>query len=1003
MPSVSLGSTSYNVTVGYVPSLKVVQEAEGLQGPRGETLWSEANAGIYTTRNVGVGTTPNSNALLVNGNSYFNGNGYFTGVVTATSFVGAVIPDVGEENVIYVAKDGNDSNIGNLASPKLTIKGAVGAATSNTVIRVAPGSYIEDNPIILPDEVSVMGHSLRETTVQPLNSDQDLFHLGNANYVAEMSFSGSLPGKAIFAFDPNNQRYINRSPYVQNCTNFIPNSIGMRIDGRDATGPIKSMVLDSYTQYNQGGIGISITNEAYAQLVSLFTICDDIAVYCGSGGACDLTNSNSSFGNYGLVADGVSGKKYTGIVTVAAAKQSDSFVVNLATPTLSISTAYYDNTTGILTAYTTVPHKFSVGMGISLSSLQFTCAGVGGIATYPNGSFGYIFDAETVAPGRYVDSYNLIQANRREIQDKSLASVAIAHSDFYFPGDSQTNSRSRYYDAYRLIQNNRDVIVGTAWTNTYNVYPGISTTMVKCKRDLGYFVDAISTDVFTGGNKYAREFTLQYFNNGVPISNGLVGEVTESIYAFHQARELMKNAITNSLVGAAYSDLTITTGPGTYNGVGPIYSNTDPLACADVRSNIDNLVGIVTTILNAGNITSLPTENLGTFTTGGNKCFRDIGYLIDAVSLDVRDYTNQNIRNFIKGYFDANGNPITNGLTGELTESATAFNAVRDYSKKAITNQLNSKDLTIAADPVTGFNTDPASCSDVRSFIDNLVGTVNSNSVGIGTTVLNLPSVSMASTVFTCNVGVSTTPNQVYVGGGTANINVVRPYDGQVIYFNELFYTVKRLIIVNEGSGYTSRPTITIQSPDTSWGIKAQAAPIIEGQKLVSADMISNGRGYKIPPTVTVTGPQVGINTAVVIAEIVPEYYTISKATPISGDISIITLNENVPFDVGVGTEVSFFKQSRILASGHSFEFIGSGTDIASCLPFSGGSPPIPENETDARNGGLVVYTSTNQAGNFQIGDGVIVNQNTGTISGVFYAKSLLSTVTPYILSLGGF
>ena len=72
-----------------------------------------------------------------------------------------------------------------------------------------------------------------------------------------------------------------------------------------ALGPIKSMVLDSYTQYNEAGIGASITNEGYAQLVSLFTICDETAVFTGSGGACDLTNSNSSFGNYGLVSDGV--------------------------------------------------------------------------------------------------------------------------------------------------------------------------------------------------------------------------------------------------------------------------------------------------------------------------------------------------------------------------------------------------------------------------------------------------------------------------------------------------------------------------------------------------------------------------------------------------------------------------------------------------------------------------------------------------------------------------
>ena len=98
---------------------------------------------------------------------------------------------------------------------------------------------------------------------------------------------------------------------------------------------------------------------------------------------------------------------------------------------------------------------------------------------------------------------------------------------------------------------------------------------------------------------------------------------------------------------------------------------------------------------------------------------------------------------------------------------------------------------------------------------------------------------------------------------------------------------------------------------------------------------------------------------------------------------------------------MNFFKQSRILATGHSFEFIGSGTEIASSITYSGGSPPIPENETDSRNGSLVVHTSTNQYGNFKIGDGVTINQNTSSITGQAYEKSLVSTILPYILSLG--
>ena len=1012
------------------------------------TPWSENSDGsiYYNDGNVGLGTINPPTKLFVDGGGYFTGiltaqqivsslYGEFTGsavvsdrvVATALSVSGistlgtvqissgiisattGIITYYGDAskltktfplvtNVLYVTKNGNDGNPGTrLSEPKSTIAGAVAAATAGTVIKVSAGTYIENNPITLPDQVSIVGDSLREVTITP-NNTGDLFYVGNGNYIAEMSFVGAANTGAIFSFDPNTIRYFNQSPYIQNCTNFIQNSIGLKIDGQYAIGPTKSMVLDSYTQYNQGGIGVSITNEGYAQLVSLFTICNEVAVFCGSGAACDLTNSNSSFGNYGLVANGVGPKKYTGIVTSSADPNADTFVLDLNTPTLSISTARYDNTTGILTAYTTTPHGFSVGMGISLSDLQFTCAGIGGFNIYPSSQNGYVFEAKTVAPGRYIDSYNLIQANKLEIQDKSLAAIAIGHSDFYFPGDLQTNSKSRYYDSYRLIQKNRSVIVGTAWTNTYNVYPGISTTMDKCKRDLGYFVDAVSIDVFTGGNHYSREFVRQYFNaNGTPINNGLVGEVTESIYAFNQARDLMKNAITNTLVGAAYSDLTITA--DTNPGIGTT-SNTNPYSCTNVRDNIDNLVGIVTTVIGAGSLVSISgSDNYGTFTTGGSKCYRDIGYLIDAVSLDVRDYTNQNIRNFIKAYFDANGDPLSDGLTGEVSESITAFNAVRDYAKSAITNQLNNKNLTLQGDPT---NTDPASCANVQTFIENLVGSVTSISVGVATSKLNLPAVFAESTVFTCNVGVSTTPNQVYVSGGTAKINVIRPYDGQVIYFETLYYTVGSIVVGSGGTGYTSTPIVTISSPDTSWGVDASAVANISNGSVTGFEIVSNGRGYgSTPPTVTISSPNSGINTATAIAALVPTYYSIKSSTPVSSGICTIVVNENLPYGLGVGAVVPFFKQSRVLASGHSFEYIGSGTQISSSLPSTGGVP-IQANETDPRNGGLVVYTSTDQSGNFRIGDGVVVDQQTGTISGTFYSKSLFSTMTPFILALGG-
>jgi len=1017
--------------------------------------------------------------------------GIGTEIVLLTFAGKADFPQV--TNLIYVTADGNDGNSGRkLGEAKATIKGAVAIAEPGSLIKVSAGTYIENNPIHIPSQVSIVGESLREVTVTPQNH-ADLFYVANGNYIWNMSFVGvANTGSAIFAFDPDNQVYNTQSPYIQNCTNFIPESIGMKVDGSLALGPRKSMVLDSYTQYNQGGIGVSITNEGYAQLVSLFTICPDIAVYCGSGGACDLTNSNASFGNYGLVADGVGVKKFTGIITTAAVVNSDTFVLNVSTPTKVITDISYDNVSGLTTVTTSSPHGFnvgmgisiknaaflcpsapapdvpigtvqfaeynnvtgnlrvdsvvehglSVGMGVSLSGIGFTCSSGPGIVTYPSGKYGYVFrvdsvpsltsfyvnvgtstlphtynsggiiefvgytfpsgnygynfDIKTVAPGRYVDAGNLIDANRVEIQDKSLASIAVNYPDFYFPGDSQTNSRSRYYDAYRLIQRNRNIIVDVVWNDVVTTYPGISTTQTKCKRDIGYFIDAVSTDVFTGGNSYIIAFTKFYFDaNGQPLNNGLVGEETQSAYAFNRANYYMKQAITNTLYGpgGVYTDLTITADPLTG-------SNTNSASCANVQTNLDNLTSIATQTIVAGNLNTINsiTVNYGTFTDGGSKCRRDIGYIVDALAEDVSTYTNENIIRATKAYFDYNGNPITNGLLGEEGPSVVGFSSVGYYAKKAITNQLNIRDLTIVADPVTGFNTDPASCANVQTFIDNLVGIITTN-IGAGN-LNNLPSVSKQSTVFTINTGISTL-SHTYEQGGVVNTNVTRPYDGQVVYFGDLFYSVNKVLVSAGGTGYTSTPTLTIDAPLTSWGVQASAVPEVTNGTVTAIQIISSGRGYTSIPKVTISAPNVGINTATATIELLPSYYSILSSTPISSGICTIKVNENVPYVVGVNTAVQFFKQSRILASGHSFEYIGSGTTIGSSLPSQGGVA-IQDNETDSRNGGLVVYTSTDQSGNFRIGEGVAINQTTGTISGAAYSKSLFSTLTPFILALGG-
>ncbi len=248
------------------------------------------------------------------------------------------------KRTIWVSKSGSDTNSGLLeGDAKATIGAAASVAVETDTIKVRPGLYVEDNPIGLRTDVTVTGEDLRLVTVQVKNLDKDVFHVRRGCLIENLNFGGtnvgiSHLGGACVAFptpsgsesavtgyqEPGpatagpSGRW--RSPYVRNCTNFMTDSIGLKVDGNNATAAsvgadLKSMVVDSFTQYNENGIGVSLTNNGYAQLVSIFTISCDIGIYADTGAQCDLTNSNSSFGNFGLVAVGLGSTQFTGIVS----------------------------------------------------------------------------------------------------------------------------------------------------------------------------------------------------------------------------------------------------------------------------------------------------------------------------------------------------------------------------------------------------------------------------------------------------------------------------------------------------------------------------------------------------------------------------------------------------------------------------------------------------------------------------------------------------------------
>jgi hypothetical protein len=191
----------------------------------------------------------------------------------------------------------------------------------------------------------------------------------------------------------------------------------------------------------------------------------------------------------------------------------------------------------------------------------------------------------------------------------------------------------------------------------------------------------------------------------------------------------------------------------------------------------------------------------------------------------------------------------------------------------------------------------------------------------------------------------------------------------------------------------------TLNGSDCSIGNYGLVADGV-GPLQTSGNIVSQFQGTFVIDNLSNGQPHV--NTVVLI-DGDPEYYTIDIIVPDIPGVgnSTVSVQQTYLGNAAPGTGMSFYTRSSIIASAHTFEYVGAGTDPATALPQYGGIP-IEANEVIATNGAVITYTSTDQKGNFKVGDGFIVNQATATITGDAFYKSLFAQMTPYILAISG-
>ena len=111
-------------------------------------------------------------------------------------------------NRLYVSPSGSDDNDGlEPYRPFKTIKAAVeslGAAqytnVNRTTIFVGSGNYTEQNPIIVPPGVSIVGDTLRNVRLTAANPQSDFFHVHDSNYFYGLRFLGLQSPSFAFSF-----------------------------------------------------------------------------------------------------------------------------------------------------------------------------------------------------------------------------------------------------------------------------------------------------------------------------------------------------------------------------------------------------------------------------------------------------------------------------------------------------------------------------------------------------------------------------------------------------------------------------------------------------------------------------------------------------------------------------------------------------------------------------------------------------------------------------------
>ena len=922
--------------------------------------------------------------------------------------------------------------------------------------------------VIMPqagDELSDMfyvnnGSGIRNMTLQGLAGElPTAFNEFGTRLPTGGAFVSLDPGTG-----PNDESVwiIGKSPYVQNVTTFGTGCIGMKIDGTLHTGGTKSVVANDFTQVLDDGIGYWANEAGRSELVSVFTYFCYIGYYATNGGILRGTNGNNSYGTFGSRAEGYS--LFETPITAQIDNQRNEAQVEIVHTNSNEVVAFgyshagqeYTTATPVVTGtgvnfngtYTDFrdnaisqiriidPADSSTPGGLNYQYLLNTSQGgddgnilLAGADTNEDPNL-YIGQRITITAGKGIGQYGYISAYN------PLTKAAVISKEYndtngwenLDPGrpiETVLDSTTRYSLEPRVIIDDPGFNLSNAtitWPDGNFITSGLKDIKfvngtyiaVNGNGDTGISTDgesfAPSTNVVVSGNAPGGFYTSDTSSTAAYFMDRFTGVIRKYIEATDSWSTISISGVSGNAehIHVRNDNDTIVVADGNNllksNGDGSTQSSTalsgpfltpGGLPCGVAYGN-----GIWVYVHSNGNV-ALSTDNASTWAEITNAL--------------------PNI-NWVHMTF-GNGRFVVVGDDGGTVRASYSFNGADWYDD----------DTNLGLMPNTSLRRIVYNNGEFLAFAQGSgTQTVAKSKDGWAWQWFNED-----STVYTITSSDGVTsaagPDLWVVASGSSTVNKLSTGAGAVARVHVDGSRISNFVIYDPGANYTTTPGVLVydnqntidvlQDTRMASGVLSQPEFTNRGDSFLTATAEITGDGFadifQVGKTVRfknvsfVPGP--GAN--VVFDSIDDVIYRLTKINSQSGtspnidvefEISPPLTNQNSP----AHNENIIMRElySQIRLTGHDFLDIGSGNVNSTRYPdlylegVDSLNEPQPFNEVTQFDGGRVFYTSTDQDGNFRVGELFAVEQATGVVSinADFFELSGLEELSLGAIQLGG-